>query len=455
MSNELFNAYPKADQLLEKWDTNISAVNEALGQELSLDRKIVLASTLQNTQDGINRALLETTQASDVGPFKTFALELITAVVPNLIASDIVSVQPMSNRIGEVRYLKYLYGSNKGSVKAGTEFSSAFGLGATEPTYSSEEIDQEIIGAAGQSKYEGNFSYVPVRPGSIKITVGGVEVVDNGNGVLKGTNITGTIDYQSGAYTLDFGSAQASDDVTAQYQYQLDHAPVSVPQVDIKVETMPIIAKSRKLRALYAFDAAYDMQRDYGVDINTSLVSQIAAEIKHEIDGEILQDLVAQAGATTDPLTFSTAAPTGVSLKDHYESFYNKIIEASNAIFAATKRASATFVVVGTGAANVVESLDRFKPSGLLNPVGPHLAGTLNNTIPVYKNPYYPADTFLVGYKGQGLFDAGYVYSPYQPVMTTNLIMLDDFVGRRGFATSYGKKMVNSKLYAKGKIINN
>ncbi|AMM44833.1 major capsid protein [Bacillus phage SP-15] len=195
------------------------------------------------------------------------------------------------------------------------------------------------------------------------------------------------------------------------------------------------------------------MQRDYGVDINTALVSQIAAEIKHEIDGEIMNDLVVQAGATQAPLTFDTKAPTGVSLKDHYEGFYNKIIEASNAIFAATKRASATFIVVGTGTANVVESLSNFKPAGTLNPVGPHLAGYLNGTIPVYKNPYYAADTFLVGYKGQGLFDAGYVYSPYQPVMTTSLVMLDDFVGRRGFATSYGKKMVNSKLYAKGQII--
>lgn len=454
MSNELYKAYPQAEQLLEKWNTNISAVNEAFGKELSLDRKVVLATTLENTQDTLNRASLnETTQASDVGPFKQFALELITAVVPNLIASDIVSVQPMSNRIGEVRYLKYLYGSNKGSVKAGTEFSSAFGLGSSEPNYSSEDIDQEVIGASGQSNYEGNFSYVPVRPGSVKITVGGVEVVDNGNGAITGTGVTGTINYQTGAYTLDFGNGTASDDVVASYQYQLDYAPVNVPQVDIKVETMPIIAKSRKLRALYAFDAAYDMQRDYGVDINTALVSQIAAEIKHEIDGEIMNDLVTQAGATSAPLTFNTNAPTGVSLKDHYESFYNKVIEASNAIFAATKRASATFIVVGTGAANVVESLDRFKPSGVLNPVGPHLAGYLNGTIPVYKNPYYSADTFLVGYKGQGLFDAGYVYSPYQPVMTTNLVMLDDFVGRRGFATSYGKKMVNSKLYAKGQII--
>ncbi len=38
------------------------------------------------------------------------------------------------------------------------------------------------------------------------------------------------------------------------------------------------------------------------------------------------------------------------------------------------------------------------------------------------------------------------------PIVTTDLIMLDDFVGRRGWATSYAKKMVNNKLYLKGKI---
>ena len=72
--------------------------------------------------------------------------------------------------------------------------------------------------------------------------------------------------------------------------------------------------------------------------------------------------------------------------------------------------------------------------------------------MPVYKNPNYPRDTFLVGWKGNSIFDCGYIYAPYMPILTTNLVVDANFQGQRGFATSYGKKMVNSDMYAKGQI---
>lgn len=452
--DQLTRYYPNAGALLESWKGHINTVEQVLGDKFTLDRKVVLAVCLENTKQQIQQAerFYETTQPTDIGPFKKFAFELVTAVVPNLIATDIVSVQPMTNRVGEIRYIKYLYGSDKGSVRKGTEFTSAFQLGNSNFNYSSETVDEEVLASAGQSSYSVNLAYFPVRPGTLKITVGANEYVDDGNGNITGPGLTsGTVNYQTGAVNLTFDSA-TGDDLIASYEYQLDYAPVNVPQVDIKIESLPIIARNRKLRALYAFDAAFDMQRDYGVDINAALLSQISAEIRHEIDGEILNDLLVQAGATASPLTWSKTPATGVSLNEHYASFFNKIVEAGNAIFAATKRASATFVVVGTDAANIIETLPQFTSSGLLNPVGPHLAGYLNNSIPVYKNPYYAAGEVLVGYKGLGIFDAGYVYAPYMPIMTTSLIMMDDFLGRRGFATSYGKKMVNNKLYCRVQV---
>lgn len=40
------------------------------------------------------------------------------------------------------------------------------------------------------------------------------------------------------------------------------------------------------------------------------------------------------------------------------------------------------------------------------------------------------------------------------PIMTTQLLMTEDFTGRQGFASSYGKKMTNPNFYAQGKITN-
>lgn len=38
------------------------------------------------------------------------------------------------------------------------------------------------------------------------------------------------------------------------------------------------------------------------------------------------------------------------------------------------------------------------------------------------------------------------------PVMTTNMITLDDFASRQGWACQYGKKAINPRLYIKGRI---
>ena len=45
------------------------------------------------------------------------------------------------------------------------------------------------------------------------------------------------------------------------------------------------------------------------------------------------------------------------------------------------------------------------------------------------------------------------IYAPYQPILSTDLLMPADFKGQQGYATSYGKKMVNSKMYLRGKIV--
>ena len=50
--------------------------------------------------------------------------------------------------------------------------------------------------------------------------------------------------------------------------------------------------------------------------------------------------------------------------------------------------------------------------------------------------------------------DAGYVYAPYMPLYATPTQVLDDFIFRKGLATSYGQAMINNKLYAKGSIKN-
>lgn len=458
--NEMCQLHSNAPAILQKWGSQINAINEAFDGSLEYSKKINTAILLESTSNHLDRInamsgfnpMNEATQPSDVGYFKKYAINLLAAAIPNLIAPDIVSMQPMLSRVGEMRYLKVLYGSNKGNVRNGDTMFSMFNGGNGVTSYSSDEIDAEYVTANG-TKIEGTLAWLPVLPNDVRLVVGNDNYVDDGAGhiINEATKAqVGTIDYNSGKYDVTLLSApDSSADIYFNYRYNNMDVPVQAPEVNLKIEVAPIIAKSRKLKTLYSFDSAFDMTRDYGMEINNELIAYTAAQIKHEIDGEIMGDLLRIASAAQ--VTWDATPRQAISLRDHNESFYNKIVEAGNNIFEATKLANGTFLIVGMEASNVVETLPRFRPSGVVKPVGPHLVGYLG-TMPVYKNPFYPADTFLVGWKGSGLFDAGYLYCPYMPVMTTQLIMDANFEGQRGFATSYGKKPVNSKMYCKGTI---
>ena len=156
------------------------------------------------------------------------------------------------------------------------------------------------------------------------------------------------------------------------------------------------------------------------------LATQATAEIEQEIDNEITMDLYRIANAGPE-IVWNRMAPTGVDVVTHYDSFYTKVVEGSNQIFAATRRVHANFMVCGLNVSSVLKCMRNFDNSEDLTAVGPHFIGTLNG-IKCYVNPNYDADVFVLGYKGPTLVDAGYIWAPYMPVATTGMITLpDDF----------------------------
>jgi hypothetical protein len=145
--------------------------------------------------------------------------------------------------------------------------------------------------------------------------------------------------------------------------------------------------------------------------------------------------------------------------------------EGSNRIFSRTRRGAANFIVCDVNTANIIETLPSFAfDAGAADAVGVVYIGTLNNKWKVYKDPYLASfvsrhgsgiapggktqrGTFLMGYKGQSFIDAGYVYAPYIPLYSTPTVVLDDFIGRKGMATQYGKRKVNENFYVRGFVV--
>lgn len=76
----------------------------------------------------------------------------------------------------------------------------------------------------------------------------------------------------------------------------------------------------------------------------------------------------------------------------------------------------------------------------------------------IYKDPFFGQGQAqprigLIGFKGSSFLDSGYVYAPYIPLYTTPTIVMDDFKGRKGMATQYGKRAVNARFYATMEVV--
>lgn len=435
----------KSRYLIQRWNRRIGLVEKAQGKQLSFEKRAMLANSLENTHQRLK--FMEATNPGSIGQYKRYALDIVTATVPNLIAADVMAVQAMDNRIGMINYIDYKYSKAKGATPAGKTFASSINMGVSDPEYTSRVVSNEVVATGDGTETEFQLAWTPVLVNTVKITVAGTEVTP--------TSVTA-----DGKVTL--GTApSAGDRVVASYEFDNESVQsdgpeaagfTNVPEIELKLNSLPVEAKARTLRAYWAFDAAYELQKEYGQDIETLLATNAAGEIAHEIDNELTMDLykAADAGAA---LTWSKALTPGIALVDHYDSFRIKLTEGSNQIFNATRKVKANFVICGLNVATVIESMRGFNANGAATTaVGPHFLGTLQDGMKVYVNPDFDPNVFVEGYKGSSMFDAGAFYCPYMPVASTDLIMDANFRGQRGWATLYGKKIVNNKMYIKGYI---
>lgn len=455
----------ESETLVNKHRDRISAVDKALKENANysegLDpfRKTNLAIMLENVENSISifNQIKEAQgfQTVDVAK-KNDYLNLVTAVMPTLVAEDVVSVQPLKQKAGVVFYMGIKYDSTKGKITKGDNISSFKQVGPDSNKfeasieYSSETItDETIIPAADNKSF--SLAWTPVTPGTISYKVGTTAYSDDAQGniiaTVAGTEV-GTIDYATGKVTLD--SATTVVDNLVSYEMDLSTAPVDVPRTKVQITDVTVTARPRKLKTGFSLDSAFDLMQTQSIDIQKLLQTTATDEIRAEIDGEILRDL--KNSGTSLTVSWNQPVPFGISKKEHYDSFYYTIVEGANKIWQKTRRVVGNTVIVGENGANVIQALDDFKSAASLNSVGPHIMGTIKGDFLVVKNPYYGTNDFTITYKGNIPFDTGYVYAPYMPITSTQFIMDDDFFGRQGYATSYAKKLVAPEFFCNGTI---
>ena len=243
-----------------------------------------------------------------------------------------------------------------------------------------------------------------------------------------------------------------------------------IPEIDIKVDSVAVTAKTKKLKAKWTPELAQDLNAYHNLDAEVELTSILSEHIALEIDQEILEDLIKGAtaetlywsrlpgkfvnrttGAALDPMTNGFPDFTG-NVSEWYETLVETINDVSAQIHRKTLRGGANFIVVSPEVANLLEFTAGFRGSVTHDDdrgqVGAVRVGSLSKKFDVYVDPYFPRNVVLAGRKGSSFLESGYVYAPYVPLqMTPTIFGTEDFVPRKGVMTRYAKKMVRPDMY--------
>lgn len=275
----------------------------------------------------------------------------------------------------------------------------------------------------------------------------------------------------TGSYVTKAGLTVDDTGVVLNPAFESDFVNDIIPELDIKVSSVAVTAATRKLKAKWTPELAQDLNAYHNLDAEVELTQILSEQIALDIDREILTQLL--TGATGATMYWSRVPGdfvnklTGVgvpgasftgTVREWYETLVETVIDVSNTIHRKTLRGAANFMVVSPDVATILESTVLYKPQLSLDPnetqfnLGIERIGSLNNRFVVYKDPYFPRNQILVGYKGGSFLETGFVYAPYVPLIVTPTIFApEDFTPRKGVMTRYAKKMVRSDFY--GRVI--
>ena len=241
----------------------------------------------------------------------------------------------------------------------------------------------------------------------------------------------------------------------------------TIPEINIQMQSMAIVAKTRKLKAVWTPEFAQDLNAYHALDAEAELTSILSEYISLEIDLEILSMLMESAAAGVENWSAvnneaisgggnGTVTDLGFynSQGQWFQTLGTKIQKLSNIIHQKTLRGGANFMVVSPTVATILESIPGFAADSdgdvakMSYAFGVQKVGALNTRQKVYKNPYMTSNQILLGFRGTQFLESGAVFAPYIPLIMTPLVYdPDTFVPRKGLLTRYAKKMVRPEFY--------
>ena len=521
------NMNPQAELMAKTRGLTAKWENTGLLEGLKGTEKANMSILLENQAKQLLDEATSTGTSANSEQWAGVALPLVRRVFAEIAAKEFVSVQPMNLPSGLIFYLDFKYGTNNGVFTKDTtnNYSSLFGgtgtkLGSTDSAtgglygpgrFGYSVNDQSTIVSASRAtatdlttvNFDANYSASVASGKVFTLTTtnfysasSAAGNVFDANGVrsftIAGSGITTyfpeftSINGSEVTFVVS-GSNPASASLTVNYSVQPKDsnrgdfedttgdgtsAPsIGIPEVNLELKSEPIVAKTRKLKAVWTPELAQDLNAYHSIDAEAELTALLSEYVSMEIDLEILDMLITNAPAVTTArwsakinreisdsgvITDTTTAGTGgyYTKSTWFQTLGNKIQKVSNKIHQLTLRGGANFLVCSPDVATVLESIPGFVVNtdgdSAKFAMGVSKVGSFASRFQVYKNPYMVENTILVGFRGNNFLETGAVYAPYIPLVQTPLVYDPvNFTPRRGVMTRYAKKMVRPEFYGK------
>lgn len=434
----------KTEKLLAKW---MPLLESKKAGPVKKSLRPVLAQLLENQQ----RYLKESGVSGDIARFEPVIIPVIRRVFPNLIANQLVAVQPMSMPSGLAFAMRYHY-TNTGAAP----ISPAFGpVGLTNSAIKhviltladasgvavGETLTTDGVGAGtGTVMYkEGNSVLVQVVSGTFAV---GYNIDDTTPYNAAVTTVSAVYTNEAG-YNFILPGYSGNGAGAGMTTAAAEALSTSMKEVGLSIVSTAITAKSRALKAHYSIEMAQDLRAVHDLDVESELATILSYEVQQEIDREIIAAIDAQAALNTGTVIgFDFDTADGRWEQEKFRNLYTRIVQGAQKIATRTRRGPGNFIVVNPTVATCIEAMDTFQASPVnttvdATQIGVAVIGKLGNRFTVVKDTFRETNDIVVGYKGPSLADTGIVYSPYVPLTMLKSVGQDDFQPRIGFKTRY------------------
>ena len=410
-----------SEKLQEKWQPVLA--HPDLPEIKDNYKKAVTSIILENQESAMKEDAAFLSEAapansgfgasSNMGGYDPILISLVRRSMPNLIAYDVASVQPMTGPTGLIFAMK-------------SKFSTQ---GGTEALFNEPDTGFSNDDAAGDLN-------------STAMTGSNPAVL---NDASAGTYLTGGADY---------GSATGGGMTTGEAEALGDASANSFAEMAFSIEKSTVTAKTRALKAEYTMELAQDLKAIHGLDAETELSNILSAEILAEINREVIRTIYksAKKGASINTTTAGIfdldTDSNGRWSVEKFKGLMFSLERDANAIGQQTRRGKGNLIICSADVASALQMagvLD-YTPA-LANNLNVDdttttFAGVLNGRYRVYVDPYAAnvaaSQYYVAGYKGTSPYDAGMFYCPYVPLQMVRAVGEHTFQPKIGFKTRYG-----------------